>query len=223
MNEHLKGHKSLAEMVSTHIHIYREGLGLMAMNDGYDQTYVQHEVKALEDIKKACDVEQSLSDKQEAALPEVDQDWSKVEPSVAFHLIERHAEDWAHAGQMMEAWRAATTAAPLANPSDKQEADMRDAIYRKALAMGDAPDTIGPDTHEHHFEVDPASGIELCTYCRLSRVAAKKAAPLAQSAEQDRIETLQQVVNVLFHQRTLDEAQQAVRDMLMLAKLAEKQ
>lgn len=57
--------------------------------------------------------------------------------------------------------------------SDKQEANRRDAIYRKALAMGDAPDTIGPDTHEHHFEVDPASGIELCTYCRKSRVATK--------------------------------------------------
>jgi hypothetical protein len=69
------------------------------------------------------------------------------------------------------------------NPSDKQEANRRDAIYRKALAMGDAPDTIGPDMHEHHFEVEPSSGIELCTYCRLSRVAANKAAPLAQSAE----------------------------------------
>jgi hypothetical protein len=83
-----------------------------------------------------------------------------------------------------------------ATPSDKQEADRRDAIYRKALAMGDAPDTIGPDTHEHHFEVDPASGIELCTYCRLSRVAAKKAAPLAQSAEQDRIDALEEALRL---------------------------
>ncbi|MDR5756980.1 DUF3850 domain-containing protein [Caballeronia sp. LZ035] len=48
----------------------------------------------------------------------------------------------------------------------------RDAIYRKALAMGDTPDTIGPDTHEHHFEVEPASGIAFCTYCGMSRVAA---------------------------------------------------
>ncbi|MDR5761913.1 hypothetical protein [Caballeronia sp. LZ035] len=52
------------------------------------------------------------SDKQVAELPEVNQDWASVEPSVAFHLIERHAEDWAHAGRMMEAWRAANTDAP---------------------------------------------------------------------------------------------------------------
>lgn len=57
MNEHLKGHKSLAEMVSTHIHIWREGLGLMAMNDGYDQTYVAHEQRALADIEAACKAE----------------------------------------------------------------------------------------------------------------------------------------------------------------------
>jgi len=40
--------------------------------------------------------------------PSTEQEWAKVDPAVAFHLIERHAEDWADAGRMMEAWRAAT-------------------------------------------------------------------------------------------------------------------
>jgi hypothetical protein len=53
-----------------------------------------------------------------AAIPEWamqsdDQEWTRVSPSVAFHLIERHAENWAHAGQLMEAWRLAVNAAAL--------------------------------------------------------------------------------------------------------------
>lgn len=43
--------------------------------------------------------------------PSTEQEWAKVDPAVAFHLIERHAEDWADAGRMMEAWRAAVSAA----------------------------------------------------------------------------------------------------------------
>jgi hypothetical protein len=38
-----------------------------------------------------------------------DQKWEKISSEVAFHLIERHAEDWSDAGRMMEAWREATT------------------------------------------------------------------------------------------------------------------
>lgn len=38
------------------------------------------------------------------------QDWAHVGPAVAFHLIERHADDWAHAGRLMEAWRQACNA-----------------------------------------------------------------------------------------------------------------
>jgi hypothetical protein len=37
------------------------------------------------------------------------QQWAKVDPAIAFHLIERHAEDWNHAGRLMEAWRLANT------------------------------------------------------------------------------------------------------------------
>lgn len=44
------------------------------------------------------------------AMPPDGQDWAKVSPEVAFHLIDRHAENWAHAGQLMEAWRTAVNA-----------------------------------------------------------------------------------------------------------------
>jgi hypothetical protein len=32
------------------------------------------------------------------------QEWAKLDGTTAFHLIERHAEDWAETGAMMEAW-----------------------------------------------------------------------------------------------------------------------
>lgn len=41
-------------------------------------------------------------------LPAIDlgdpQDWAKIDPAVAFHLIFRHAENWAHTGVLMERW-----------------------------------------------------------------------------------------------------------------------
>lgn len=43
--------------------------------------------------------------------PEDDQHWAKVDPAVAFHLIERHAEDWADAGRMMLQWHKAMSRA----------------------------------------------------------------------------------------------------------------
>lgn len=43
--------------------------------------------------------------------PEDDQQWAKVDPAVAFHLIERHAEDWADAGRLMLQWHNAMSRA----------------------------------------------------------------------------------------------------------------
>lgn len=39
-----------------------------------------------------------------------DQAWDKVTPAVAWHLIERHGENWAHIGRMMQAYLDAHTA-----------------------------------------------------------------------------------------------------------------
>jgi len=47
--------------------------------------------------------------------PEGEQEWAKVDPATAFHLIERHAENWADAGRMMLAWRDANPAPATAS------------------------------------------------------------------------------------------------------------
>ena len=47
--------------------------------------------------------------------PSTEQEWAKVDPAVAFHLIDRHAEDWADAGRMMLAWRDANPAPATAS------------------------------------------------------------------------------------------------------------
>jgi hypothetical protein len=48
--------------------------------------------------------------------PEDDQQWAKVDPAVAFHLIERHAEDWADAGRLMLQWYSAISQAAQQEP-----------------------------------------------------------------------------------------------------------
>lgn len=39
------------------------------------------------------------------------QDWAKTDPAIAWHLIERHADNWTDAGLMMERWARAWVAA----------------------------------------------------------------------------------------------------------------
>lgn len=38
------------------------------------------------------------------------QDWANTYPAVAWHLIHRHAENWAHTGVLMERWARAWVA-----------------------------------------------------------------------------------------------------------------
>lgn len=68
-------------------------------------------------------------------LPTAGQEWAKVSPDVAFHLIERHAENWAHAGQLMEAWRLAVNAA--ANPICEHEWLPMSKPHKGCLKCGD--------------------------------------------------------------------------------------
>jgi len=44
-------------------------------------------------------------------VPDASQEWAKLDGATAFHLIERHAEDWVETGRMMESWLAARQAA----------------------------------------------------------------------------------------------------------------
>ncbi|HBO5516223.1 TPA: hypothetical protein L4559_005151 [Pseudomonas aeruginosa] len=57
--EHLKGHNSIADMVSTHIAVWREALTdtLMLKGDPDDRSFIEHELKALDDIEAALEFE----------------------------------------------------------------------------------------------------------------------------------------------------------------------
>ena len=74
MNEHLKGHKSLAEMVSTHIYAYRTLLenardGAAApSHETDDASYYQHELFALDDIEAACAIEMGVAPPSKSGL-----------------------------------------------------------------------------------------------------------------------------------------------------------
>lgn len=63
-----------------------------------------------------------------------DQAWDKVTPAVAWHLIERHGENWAHIGRMMQAYLDAHTATLRAEleaaAADKRDADRYRSIRR---------------------------------------------------------------------------------------------
>src|SRR6478736_6953680 len=51
------------------------------------------------------------------AAPDTSQEWAKLDGATAFHLIERHAEDWNETGRMMESWLAARLSAAAAQPA----------------------------------------------------------------------------------------------------------
>ena len=54
-----KGHGSLAEMISGHIHSYRSALKFKRghAKDSDDRSYVDHQLSALDDIEAACKAE----------------------------------------------------------------------------------------------------------------------------------------------------------------------
>lgn len=56
---HFRGHSSLAEMISTHIQAWRDALKTQ-MIDQRDTAFLKHELKALEEIEKACKIERGF-------------------------------------------------------------------------------------------------------------------------------------------------------------------
>lgn len=45
--------------------------------------------------------------------PDTSQEWGRLDGGSAFHMIERHAEDWADTGRMMETWFRARGGVPV--------------------------------------------------------------------------------------------------------------
>lgn len=79
------------------------------MTDGAEQARLVKEAceRAVELEAKLVAMEAQL-EIPDYAMPPDGQEWALIGSAVAFHLIGRHAENWAHAGQLMEAWRDAT-------------------------------------------------------------------------------------------------------------------
>lgn len=88
--------------------------------------------------------EQSIEDR-----PENEQEWAKVDPATAFHLIERHAENWADAGRMMLAWRDANPA-PATGEGQQQDEPVAYLKFWARQAFGNPE--FGPE-HDEGFEV----------------------------------------------------------------------
>lgn len=42
------------------------------------------------------------------------QDWSGMDGAIAYHLIDRHGENWSHIGRLMHAWRDAAIDSAMA-------------------------------------------------------------------------------------------------------------
>lgn len=50
---------------------------------------------------------------QEIEMPDdLQRDWKGIDGAIAYHLIDRHADNWGDVGQMMDAWLKANQAAP---------------------------------------------------------------------------------------------------------------
>ncbi len=56
------------------------------------------------------------AEKQAATIEDNSQDWAKLDGAVAWHLIERHADNWADVGKMMDEYVAAKLAKPEQEP-----------------------------------------------------------------------------------------------------------
>ncbi len=53
MKADYKGHSTLAEMISTHIHVWRDLLQDAKENNFEERDYYEHELKALREIEEA--------------------------------------------------------------------------------------------------------------------------------------------------------------------------
>jgi hypothetical protein len=75
-------------------------------------------------------------------VPTNSQEWAGMDGGIAYHLIERHADNWADVGKMMGEWLAANQqgAQPTTEPdAPLSKMDIADAI-KTLCVIGDLPD-----------------------------------------------------------------------------------
>lgn len=63
----------------------------------------------------------SAPQKPAATVPDNMQDWKGMDGAIAFHLIERHADNWSDVGKMMDEWLAANQVAALQESASTQD------------------------------------------------------------------------------------------------------
>ncbi|WP_114969391.1 hypothetical protein [Rhodoferax ferrireducens] len=66
------------------------------------------------DARHAAAALVAAAPEQKPTAPDNMQDWAGMDGAIAFHLIERHADNWADASKMMGEWLAANQAQPAA-------------------------------------------------------------------------------------------------------------
>lgn len=115
------------------------------------------------------------------AEPDTSQDWAKLDGAVAYHLIDRHGEDWADIGRKMEAWGKARYASPIADHMEQARGmvGQRAEVARIAAVLLDAWQRAEP---EHPVTQYPES--YKATFADMAR-AVLAAAPLAESLQGD--------------------------------------
>lgn len=100
------------------------------------------------------------------AEPDTSQDWEKLDGAVAYHLIERHGEDWADIGAKMEAWGKARFAAP--QPAAAIPSEWREFIERVAKQKPEKPDYWSSCSQCEHNISDAEDLLEAAPPCALS-------------------------------------------------------
>jgi len=83
-------------------------------------------------MKSAADRLQELTQREIPDWSEV-QKWEGMDGSIAFHLIDRHADGWGDTGDMMNAWLAANT--PKLEPLTDEQIDAEHDKRFPAIAI----------------------------------------------------------------------------------------
>ena len=89
----------------------------------------------------------------------IPQDWKGVDGAVAWHLMDRHGEGWAHIGQMMDAWLAANSIPAAELATLRENAAMVDELQERAERMQKALSDIAEWTDRYTTPGHPVSTI----------------------------------------------------------------
>ena len=107
-------------------------------------------------------------------VPDNMQDWKGMDGTIAWHLIERHADNWADVGKMMDEWFAANQAQPQPMNSWQQAIDDEMVTLHLGGAWGD-PKACLKELLDWHVSValDPSVSSDAASLVDRGRAEAK--------------------------------------------------